>query len=446
MENYNPIDMKRCLLLFGIIVPSLIATQLLGHSRTGSGDTVPSTNSKPSFCLIANPPVGATARCSNDQLAAPRIDGNQRTATDPGQHLPLTDLGNVDYPFGAVDLKGSVGTATPCVVDIPDVNFKNILLANSSINTNGDGEIDCEEASQPIVVALSVENKNIADLTGIEAFVNLRRLYCGNNQISSLDLSQNTLLTHLDVTNNDLSTIDLTANTDLVELYFYRNQLTTIDLRQNTQLQLLSINTNQLKSIDLPATSSLVQVYLAENQLESIDLSQNANLQALNLNSNRLTTLDLSGNPDLQTLYFSNNLLLTEVDLRNGHNAKIATDAFFALNLPALSCINVDEVDYATANWTNINNPITFSTNCTTVSTQELAQAVVQLYPNPSREWLYLDTPEEPRTLHIISALGQVHPVDPTAAISVGELASGHYQLRIEWRDGQIQYATFVIE
>ena len=35
----------------------------------------------------------------------------------------------------------SINMANAQNVTIPDVNFKNALLANSSINTNGDGQI-----------------------------------------------------------------------------------------------------------------------------------------------------------------------------------------------------------------------------------------------------------------------------------------------------------------
>jgi hypothetical protein len=33
-----------------------------------------------------------------------------------------------------------------CLVNIPDANFKNYLLANTDINTNEDNEIQCAEA------------------------------------------------------------------------------------------------------------------------------------------------------------------------------------------------------------------------------------------------------------------------------------------------------------
>jgi hypothetical protein len=46
--------------------------------------------------------------------------------------------------------------------------------------------------------SLTVNNKNITDLTGIKAFTSLNYLNCSNNQLSSLDISNmsNELLYH----------------------------------------------------------------------------------------------------------------------------------------------------------------------------------------------------------------------------------------------------------
>jgi len=59
-------------------------------------------------------------------------------------------------------------------VTIPDGNFLNALIC-LVVDTNGDGIISPVEAA--IVASLDVSGKNISDLTGIEAFGNLRKLY-----------------------------------------------------------------------------------------------------------------------------------------------------------------------------------------------------------------------------------------------------------------------------
>ena len=79
-------------------------------------------------------------------------------------------------------------------VYIPDANFKAYLVGNSNINTNGDTEIQVSEAST-FDGEISCGAQNISDLTGIEAFTALTYLDCWSNQLTSLDVSQNTYLT-----------------------------------------------------------------------------------------------------------------------------------------------------------------------------------------------------------------------------------------------------------
>jgi len=62
-------------------------------------------------------------------------------------------------------------------VNIPDANFKNALLTHQpTIDTNSDGEIQVSEA-EDYTGTISCLMKGIIDLTGIEAFVNITKLY-----------------------------------------------------------------------------------------------------------------------------------------------------------------------------------------------------------------------------------------------------------------------------
>lgn len=77
------------------------------------------------------------------------------------------------------------------VVNIPDDNFLNALI-ELGVDTNGDGVISPYEAVSR--ASLDVSSKGISDMTGIEAFGNLRKLICLNNQLNILDVSNNTIL------------------------------------------------------------------------------------------------------------------------------------------------------------------------------------------------------------------------------------------------------------
>jgi Leucine-rich repeat (LRR) protein len=71
------------------------------------------------------------------------------------------------------------------IVDVPDPNFKQSLI-ESGVDINGDGEIQVSEAEAKTY--LSVGNKNINSIIGINSFVNLTYLSCTNNPIDTLEL------------------------------------------------------------------------------------------------------------------------------------------------------------------------------------------------------------------------------------------------------------------
>ena len=89
---------------------------------------------------------------------------------------------------------------------VPDDNFEQAL-----INLGVDSVIDdyVYTSSIDTVTVLYVNNKNISDLSGIEDFISLRELFCYTNQITTLDLSNNSQLFELSCGSNDLSYINL---------------------------------------------------------------------------------------------------------------------------------------------------------------------------------------------------------------------------------------------
>jgi len=85
-----------------------------------------------------------------------------------------------------------IGFVSAQNVNIPDANFKAYLVGNSEINTNGDSEISVAEA-QAFTGLINCSNKDIYNLTGIEAFINITKLRCNTNKLTSLDISNKPL-------------------------------------------------------------------------------------------------------------------------------------------------------------------------------------------------------------------------------------------------------------
>jgi len=77
-------------------------------------------------------------------------------------------------------------------------------------------------------------------------------LNCEQNQITSLDVSNNTDLIFLDCSSgNNISSLDVSNNIALITLYCGYNQLTSLDVSQNTSLTSLWCEDNQLIRLDV---------------------------------------------------------------------------------------------------------------------------------------------------------------------------------------------------
>ncbi|PQV45485.1 putative secreted protein (Por secretion system target) [Jejuia pallidilutea] len=107
-------------------------------------------------------------------------------------------------------------------INIPDANFKAYLVGNPAINTNSDSEISVSEA-QAFSGELLINGLSISDLTGIEAFVNITRLDCYSNNLTSLDVSNNLALTRLHCADNQIETLDISANTSITDIQCHNN-------------------------------------------------------------------------------------------------------------------------------------------------------------------------------------------------------------------------------
>ncbi|CAG5083721.1 T9SS type A sorting domain-containing protein [Parvicella tangerina] len=149
-----------------------------------------------------------------------------------------------------IDATANFSEACNCIVNIPDANFKADLVGDPTINTNGDTEIDCAEASS-FSGTMHSSNENISDLTGIEAFTSLTQLECSTNQLTSIDLSNNTALTLVNCAKNQLTNLNLSNNTALEVLNCSENLLATLDLSPNTSLVQLNCFDNELTALNL---------------------------------------------------------------------------------------------------------------------------------------------------------------------------------------------------
>ena len=190
-------------------------------------------------------------------------------------------------------------------VNIPDANFKAYLVGEPSINTNGDTEIQVSEANT-FNGTIWCENMNITDLTGIEYFINLTSLYCPNNQITTLDISQNISLTWLNCYDNQLTSLNLNGAIALVGIYAWNNQLANLDVSQNASLISLLCNNNQLTSLNLSQISCALQI-------NESDFSGNPNLNCIEVTDLSCWQNNFNEFLDTTYQYYSTNCSATTI-------------------------------------------------------------------------------------------------------------------------------------
>ena len=191
--------------------------------------------------------------------------------------------------------------------NFPDKNFRNYILEQEYGN---DGLLTPSEISA--VTSIDVYNKDISDLKGIEYFTSLTYLKCSSNQLTSLDVSKNTELTDFQCSSNNLTELDVSNNTELTNLDCGSNQLTSLDVSNNTELTKLYCSSNKLTSLDVSKNTALTEFYCGNNNLTELDVSKNTALEELGCSSNKLTKLDVSKNTALtKRLYCYNNPLLS---------------------------------------------------------------------------------------------------------------------------------------
>lgn len=226
-------------------------------------------------------------------------------------------------------------------VNIPDANFKSKLVAANVgtpnaytaqdingdymvVDVNNDGEI--QETEAQAVYRLSLNNANIADLTGIQSFTNLTHLNCDDN--------------------NALTSLDLSGMTSLLNVRVEDCGLTSLNVTGCSNLDILRCGVNQLTTLDLTGVSNLNSLFCWNNQLTSLDLSP-VNLSLLYASDNPLVVADLSMQSNLQGFSFYNCPNLTTVYIKNGTIQNFNGEEFGQCT--SLNFVCVDEEEYEDA-------------------------------------------------------------------------------------------------
>ncbi|MEP5341724.1 MAG: hypothetical protein ABJL44_00855 [Algibacter sp.] len=199
--------------------------------------------------------------------------------------------------------------------------------------------------------------EEIKDLTGIEGFVNLKKLSAIQNEIAIVNLEFNKDLEILLLSGNLLSSIYLSFNTHLINVNIESNNLTTFTgipnatgLKElnlsfnsleafsidNTSLELLLISDNLLKTFNVNDAINLKSIFIKSNLIEAVDVTNNTLLETLVVSDNKIQSVNLEQNPKLTHICISSNLL-TSLDVSSLQNLIWLT----INNNPNLTCVKI---------------------------------------------------------------------------------------------------------
>ena len=168
-------------------------------------------------------------------------------------------------------------------------------------DTNGDNILQDSEIAA--VTAISVSSLDISSLEGIGVFTSLQTLVCAINNLTALDLSANTQLETLACDYNRIPSLNLNACKKLRTLFCTDAGLSSLEISGCTALEELYCYTNSLDVLDVSTNTALVSLDCQNNSINALTLSNNPQLKFLDCSTNNITSLNLSGNTALQQLY-----------------------------------------------------------------------------------------------------------------------------------------------
>ena len=193
----------------------------------------------------------------------------------------------------------------------PDANFRAVV---KTYDTDGNDYLSEYEISR--VINVVCEGKKINSIKGIEYFTAVQGLWCKDNNIKSMDLSENKDLHGVWCSGNPLTSLDFSGNPELEWVYCFDCKLKSLDFSNNPKMAYLECNTNkELSKLVLSNNDKLEHLMCGTCALTELDLSANPNLTHLDAFRNKMTKLNISKNTKLKRLDIWDNPQLGNVSV-----------------------------------------------------------------------------------------------------------------------------------
>jgi len=234
---------------------------------------------------------GFTVNAANDRLWSLLINEGGLTTLDITNAAALTRFVAPLNNLTSVDLSG------------------NPLLAELRLNGNADLETITVPDNLPELTTLSLNNTkaNTMSVQNILSVApNLEIVYINkkagenDNKLMSVNLGNNTKIKDLQLQNNNISgVIDLTSCVSLEQALLNNNIINSVYVNSEALIY-VNLNNNKISLLDLSAAPNLKNLYADDNELETLNLTANNQLINVLLNNNKLTSITFS--PEISTL------------------------------------------------------------------------------------------------------------------------------------------------
>lgn len=267
---------------------------------------------------------------------------------------------------------------------IADTAFENYLISIGADDIPDQFVLTSNVSS---IEALDMPDLGIRSLVGVEDFASLKGLNANQNQISGIiDLSNNTELLGVDLSNQPIEEIYLNNNPNLEVLFAWgTHTLSVLEFSNSPNLETLGIHDNLLTSLDVSNSPNIVEMRIWDSNLSELNLSGldrleiliannifkssdnelilpvNSSLRVASINFNFISSLDLSTSPILDRVAINDNLL-TQIDFSANPNIRFLD--ITANNIQSLDLSPIEDLYW----FRSLGNPF----NCITLNPSQL--------------------------------------------------------------------------
>lgn len=251
------------------------------------------------------------------------------------------------------------------IIEIEDVVLLNSI--NTSLGKN-DLNLNILKSEMESLESLEITNSNLESLKGLENAINLKELVISNTNISNFEnISNLSNLIKLDLNNNKIKNIDfLNKMSNLEYLNLESNSITnTNSIKYNLSLlKELNLSNNNLYSVDLRGLNNVYDLDLSKNHINQIDgIEELNNLQILNLNNNNISDISmLSTLENLSRLSVENQVVYLPM-LKSGQIKFSVKNPVLNIDKSLIKPVFVSEggfLDEGFVCWDKINKEINF--------------------------------------------------------------------------------------